>query len=108
MHEEPLYRVCPHRNVAAAYERFLGPDSAGLDRFFGTALERERFYGEARQQAVAALAHTRERRLHTTAEIYRVTAASVIRSSLLEMRGQFNSRRKQALIEAIPALICET
>jgi hypothetical protein len=33
MHEE-MYRVCPHRNVAAAFQRFLGPDSGGFERFF--------------------------------------------------------------------------
>lgn len=35
MEEQTLYRVCPHRNVAAAYQRFLGPDSGGIERFFG-------------------------------------------------------------------------
>lgn len=34
MHEEIRYRVCPHRNVPAAFERFLGPDSGGIERFF--------------------------------------------------------------------------
>jgi hypothetical protein len=34
MHEQTLYPVCPHRNVAAAYMRFLGPDSGGMERFF--------------------------------------------------------------------------
>lgn len=34
MHEEIRYPVCPHRNVAAAYQRFLGPDSGGIERFF--------------------------------------------------------------------------
>jgi hypothetical protein len=34
MHEEILYPVCPHRNVPAAFERFLGPDSGGIERFF--------------------------------------------------------------------------
>lgn len=34
MHEEIMYPVCPHRNVAAAYQRFLGPDSGGMERFF--------------------------------------------------------------------------
>lgn len=34
MHEEILYPVCPHRNVAAAYQRFFGPDSGGFERFF--------------------------------------------------------------------------
>jgi hypothetical protein len=34
MHEEIRYPVCPHRNVAAAYQRFLGPDSGGFERFF--------------------------------------------------------------------------
>ena len=33
MHEE-MYRVCPHRNVPAAFQRFLGPDSGGFERFF--------------------------------------------------------------------------
>jgi hypothetical protein len=34
MHEEIRYPVCPHRNVAAAYQRFLGNDSGGFERFF--------------------------------------------------------------------------
>jgi hypothetical protein len=34
MHEEIRYPVCPHRNVAAAFQRFIGPDSGGLERFF--------------------------------------------------------------------------
>jgi hypothetical protein len=34
MDEEILYRVCPHRNVPAAFQRFLGPDSGGIERFF--------------------------------------------------------------------------
>jgi hypothetical protein len=34
MHEEIMYPVCPHRNVPAAFERFLGPDSGGIERFF--------------------------------------------------------------------------
>lgn len=29
-----LYPVCPHRNVPAAFERFYGPDSGGIGRFF--------------------------------------------------------------------------
>src|SRR5215510_1296880 len=34
MYEEIRYRVCPYRNVPAAYQRFLGPDSGGIERFF--------------------------------------------------------------------------
>jgi len=34
MDEEILYPVCPHRNVPAAFQRFLGPDSGGFERFF--------------------------------------------------------------------------
>ncbi len=34
MHEEIMYPVCPHRNVPAAFQRFLGPDSGGMERFF--------------------------------------------------------------------------
>jgi hypothetical protein len=34
MQDEILYRVCPHRNVPAAFQRFLGPDSGGIERFF--------------------------------------------------------------------------
>ena len=34
MHEEILYPVCAYRNVPAAFERFLGPDSGGIERFF--------------------------------------------------------------------------
>ena len=35
MDEETLYPVCPDRNVVAAFQCFLGPDSRGLDRFLG-------------------------------------------------------------------------
>jgi hypothetical protein len=35
MEEQTMYPVCPHRNVIAAYQRFLGPDSGGIERFFG-------------------------------------------------------------------------
>jgi hypothetical protein len=34
MDEEIMYPVCPHRNVPAAFQRFLGPDSGGIERFF--------------------------------------------------------------------------
>lgn len=34
MDDEILYPVCPHRNVPAAFQRFLGPDSGGFERFF--------------------------------------------------------------------------
>jgi hypothetical protein len=34
MHEEIRYPVCPYRNVPAAYQRFLGPDAGGIERFF--------------------------------------------------------------------------
>jgi hypothetical protein len=34
MHDEMRYPVCPHRNVPAAFQRFLGPDSGGMERFF--------------------------------------------------------------------------
>lgn len=34
MDEEILYPVCPQRNVPAAFQRFLGPDSGGFERFF--------------------------------------------------------------------------
>jgi hypothetical protein len=37
MDEEIRYPVCPHRNVPAAFERFFGPDSGGLERFFPEA-----------------------------------------------------------------------
>jgi hypothetical protein len=33
MEQRTLYPVCPHRNVPAAFECFLGPDSRHLDRF---------------------------------------------------------------------------
>jgi hypothetical protein len=35
MDQHALYPVCPHRNVPAAFERFHGPDSGGIERFFG-------------------------------------------------------------------------
>ena len=35
MDEETLYRICPDRNVVAAFQCFLGPDSRGIDRFLG-------------------------------------------------------------------------
>jgi len=34
MQDEIKYPVCPFRNVPAAYQRFLGPDSGGIERFF--------------------------------------------------------------------------
>ena len=34
MDEEIRYPVCPYRNVPAAYQRFLGADSGGIERFF--------------------------------------------------------------------------
>ena len=34
MEERILYPVCVHRNVPAAFECFLGPDSRGIERFF--------------------------------------------------------------------------
>jgi hypothetical protein len=37
MPEEVMYPVCPHRNVPAAFERFFGPDSGGVERFFPNA-----------------------------------------------------------------------
>ena len=33
MEENIFFPVCPHRNVEAAFQRFLGPDSGGIDRF---------------------------------------------------------------------------
>lgn len=36
MEEEVImYRVCPERNVPAAFQCFFGPDSRGMQRFFG-------------------------------------------------------------------------
>jgi hypothetical protein len=37
MYEEIRYPVCPYRNVPAAFQRFLGPDSGGIERFFSDA-----------------------------------------------------------------------
>jgi hypothetical protein len=37
MHEEIRYPVCPYRNVPAAYQRFFGTDSGGIERFFSDA-----------------------------------------------------------------------
>jgi hypothetical protein len=37
MYEEIRYPVCPYRNVPAAFQRFLGPDSGGIERFFPDA-----------------------------------------------------------------------
>lgn len=34
MDEEILFPVCPLRNVPAAFQRFLGADSGGFERFF--------------------------------------------------------------------------
>jgi hypothetical protein len=60
MDEEILYPVCPHRNVATAFQRFLGPDAGGVDRFFDSPLERERFFGRNWPYRFAALASMRE------------------------------------------------
>jgi hypothetical protein len=54
MNEESLYPVCPHRNVPGAYERFHGPDSGGMERFFGDECARI-------EDAFAALARACER-----------------------------------------------
>src|SRR3954465_6050624 len=34
MHDETMYPVCPSAPVPAAYQRFLGADSGGIERFF--------------------------------------------------------------------------
>lgn len=34
MDDEIRYPICPHRNVPAAFQRFLGSDSGGFARFF--------------------------------------------------------------------------
>lgn len=44
MDEEIRYPVCPLRNVPAAFQRFLGPDSGGFERFFPGA-HAQRFDG---------------------------------------------------------------
>jgi hypothetical protein len=36
MPDRNIYPVCPHRNVAAAFECFFGPDSRSLERYFET------------------------------------------------------------------------
>lgn len=56
MDDQALYPVYPHRNVAAAFEPFLGPDSGGVERFFASAVERECFFGRHWQSRYAALA----------------------------------------------------
>jgi hypothetical protein len=56
MDEQPLYRVCPHRNVPAAFQPFLGMDTGGTDRFFDSAVERELFCGRRWHRGLAALA----------------------------------------------------
>ena len=33
MEEIIFFPACPHRNVEAAFQRFLGPDSGGIERF---------------------------------------------------------------------------
>ena len=33
--ETTMYPVCPDRNVVSAFRCFLGPDSRGIERFFG-------------------------------------------------------------------------
>jgi hypothetical protein len=55
MHEEILYPVCPHRNVPAAFQRFLGPDSGGIERFFPD----ER--AERLDETILIVRHQRER-----------------------------------------------
>ncbi|HVL36118.1 MAG TPA: hypothetical protein VM489_10650 [Burkholderiales bacterium] len=60
MDEEIRYRVCPQRNVAAAFQRFIGPDSGGLERFFDSPLERERFFGRAWPVRTVAVESMRE------------------------------------------------
>jgi hypothetical protein len=48
MEEQTIYPVCPHRNVPAAFECFLGPDSRHLDRF----LETQRMHRASRALAL--------------------------------------------------------
>jgi hypothetical protein len=45
MDDETMYPVCSERNVASAFQCFLGPDSRGLDRFLGD--ERIHWAGDA-------------------------------------------------------------
>ena len=63
MHEEIRYPVCPYRNVPAAYQRFLGPDSGGIERFFPAGELTQRVDGTLlivrlrSQKAVTGAAH---------------------------------------------------
>ena len=43
MEAETKYPVCPDRNVAAAFQCFIGPDACGLERFFE---DQRRHWGE--------------------------------------------------------------
>lgn len=62
MYEEIRYPVCPYRNVPAAFQRFLGPDSGGIERFFPGELA-QRYDGTVlivrlrSQKAVTGAAH---------------------------------------------------
>jgi hypothetical protein len=63
MNEEIRYPVCPYRNVPAAYQRFLGPDSGGIERFFPAGELTQRVDGTLlivrlrSQKAVTGAAH---------------------------------------------------
>jgi hypothetical protein len=78
MEEKKLYPVCPHRNVPAAYERFHGPDSGGIERFFcGECLRIE--------DAFAALACVCER-FERRAAIYGAAAHALLTFAWLATR----------------------
>jgi hypothetical protein len=55
--EKRMYPVCPHRNVAAAFECFFGPDSRSLDRFL--EVQRMRRTAEVMRRTAEAVARAR-------------------------------------------------
>jgi hypothetical protein len=78
MEEQTIYPVCPHRNVAEAFDCFLGPDSRQLDRF----LEDQRAY---RARTVLRLLRVQGRRAYAGAALGMREVASVIPKAITDL-----------------------
>ena len=92
MDEEILFPVCPHRNVPAAFQRVLGPDSGGFERFFPDE-RMQRFDGtllivRVRSQKAMTRASYVMARLHAFAHASsRMTSQLLIRAATLVVFG---------------------
>jgi hypothetical protein len=79
MEERTFYPVCPNRNVAEAFDCFLGPDSCQLDRF----LNDQRVHRVSRARA---LVRAYRRRAYAGATLGIRTVAQVIPKGVTAMR----------------------